>query len=245
MVGTIATPEIDQNDLVQLTQTLTLPAQPKGFPSDGGKVYVSFAINPTGNVSESDYTNNSSRSSQPVLIEAPFPELVVTAIDVPPIMQPGDTIQPTIRIANLGPASTSTQGPVTVDLVASTTRKFTSGSSILATYSVANVPGTSQVSSGTQIFGDTNLNPQNNTVTITGAAVTLPTSPKVYFIGVVVDPNHTIRQIRSIGGVEGRATHSACLSTSGRRSRDFLRRGSSTQVVAPITSNSPIRPMSP
>ncbi len=200
LIGSISTPAINQNDLTQLTQTLTLPAQPHGFPSDGGKVYVSFKINPSGNVQESDYTNNSSRSSTPVLIEAPFPELVVTAIDVPPVMQPGDTIQPTIRIANLGPGSTATQGPVTVSLVASTTRKFTSGSSILATYTVANIPGTSTVSSGTAIFGDTNLNPQNNTVTITGSAVTLPTSPKVYFIGVVVDPNHTIKQIRGIGG---------------------------------------------
>ena len=204
-IGSIATPQINQNDLLQLTQTLTLPAQPPGFPSDGGKFYVSFKINPTGKVVESDYTNNSSRSSQPVLIEAPFPELVVTAIDVPPVMQPGDTIQPTIRIANLGPGNTSTQGPVTVDLVASTTRKFTSGSSVLASYTVANIPGTSAVSSGTQILGDTNLDPQNNTVTINGAALTLPTAPKVYFIGVVVDPNHTIKQIRGIAAVSSDA----------------------------------------
>lgn len=201
MIGSIATPAINQNDLVQLTQTLALPAQPQGFPSDGGKVYVSFAINTTGSVQESDYTNNASRSHLPVSIEAPFPELVVTAIDVPPVMQPGDTIQPTIRIANLGPGSTSPQGLVTVALVASTTRKFTSGSSVLATYTVANIPGTSAVSSGAQIFGDTNLDPQNNTVTITGTPLTLPTAPKDYFIGVVIDPNHTIRQIQSIGGV--------------------------------------------
>jgi hypothetical protein len=200
LVGSIATPAINQNDLVQLTQTLTLPAQPAHFPGDGGKVFVHFVVNPGGKtVNESDYTNNTARSSLPVQIEVPLPDLVETAIDVPPVMQPGDTIQPTIRIANIGPASTSAQGPVTVVLVASTTRKFTSGSSILSTYTVANIPGTSQVSSDAQIVGDTNLNPQNNVVTITGAPVTLPTSPKVYFIGVVIDPNHAIQQIRSVG----------------------------------------------
>ena len=200
LVGLINTPEINQNDVIQLTQTLTLPSQPKGFPSDGGKVFVSFKVNPMGTVNESDYTNNFATSKQPVLIEAPFPELVVTAVDFPPVIQPGDTIAPTIRIANLGPASTAIQGPVTVELVASTTRKFTSGSSVVGTYTVTNIPGISQVSSGTTIVGDTNLNPQNNTVTITSAPVTLPVTPKVYFIGVVIDPNHTIKQIRTIGG---------------------------------------------
>jgi hypothetical protein len=203
LVGTFATPSLSQNSLVQLSQTLTLPAQPSGFPGEGGKVYVTFVVNPTGIVNESDYTNNSSRSSQPLLIEAPFPELVATAIDVPPVMQPGDTIQPTIRITNDGPSSTSSQGPVTVALVASTTHSFTSGSSVLATYTIANIPGTSQVSSGTADFADTNLVPQANTVTITGSAVTLPTAPRVYFIGVVIDPNQKIKQIRGVGGVGG------------------------------------------
>jgi hypothetical protein len=197
----ITVPAVTQNNLTRLTQTITLPAQPSGFPGDGGKLYVSFKINPTGTVSEADYTNNFSRSSHPVLIEAPLPELVVTGFDVPPVMQPGDTIAPTIRVSNLGPGSTGSQGPLTVALVASTNKQFTSGSSIIATYTVANIPGSAAVSTGSQIFGDTNLNPQANTVTINGAPVTLPVSPTVYFIGVVVDPNHTIKQISGIGGV--------------------------------------------
>jgi hypothetical protein len=199
-VANIGVPAVSQNNAIQETQTISLPAQPAGFPSDGGKLYVSFKINPTGTVNESDYTNNFSTSSHPVLIVAPLPELAATALDVPPVMQPGDTIAPTIRVTNFGPGSTGSQGPLTVALVASTDRRFTSGSSILATYTVANIPGISQVSTGAENFGIANLNPQQNTVTIASAPLTLPTTPKVYFIGVVVDPNHTIKQVRAIGG---------------------------------------------
>jgi hypothetical protein len=203
IAASIPVPAVIQNNLIQQTNTINLPFQPAGFPGDGGKVFVSFRINPTGNVNESDFTNNLSRSTLPVLIEAPLPELVVTNVDVPPVMQPGDTIQPTIRIANVGPASTAPQGPVTVALVASTDRTFNSGSSIIATYTVSNVPAISQVSSGSQVLALANLNPQQNTVTITGAPLTLPTMPKVYFIGVFIDPNHTIKQIHNIGGAAG------------------------------------------
>ena len=49
--GSIAVPARSaQNSLVQVSQTLTLPNQPSGFPGDGGKVYVSFLVNPNGNV---------------------------------------------------------------------------------------------------------------------------------------------------------------------------------------------------
>src|SRR5262249_41871001 len=52
-------------------------------------------------------------------------------------------------------------------------------------------------------FGLANLTPQQNTVTITGAPLTLPTTPKVYFIGVVVDPDGKIKQIHGISGITG------------------------------------------
>jgi hypothetical protein len=201
VVTNIAVPLVMQNNLIQQTQTITLPSQPARFPGDGGKLYVGFRINPTGNVNESDYTNNFSLSSHPVLIEAPLPELAVTGLDVPPVMQPGDTIQPTIRVTNFGPGSTGSQGPLNVALVASTTRTFNAGSSILATYTVANIPGIATVSTGTENFGLANASPQQNTVTITGAPLTLPTTPNVYFIGILIDPNHTIKQIHGISGI--------------------------------------------
>ncbi len=62
-------------------------------------------------------------------------------LSVPSRMQAGDTINPTIAIENLG---TADSGPVTVDLVESLTKSFTVGSSIIASYTVSNVPAASK-----------------------------------------------------------------------------------------------------
>jgi hypothetical protein len=200
LVGTIPVPAITQNNFVQGTSTLTLPSQPAGFPGDGGQVFVSFLINPTGQSPESDHTNNHAvSSSNPLLIEAPLPELVVTGLDLPPVMQPSDTVAPTIRIANIGPTDTTPQGPFTVALVASTQRKLNAGSTVVATYTVPGIPGVSRVSSGSQITGDVNLNPQANVATIVGAPVTLPVKPRVYYVGVVIDPAHHLKQLTATG----------------------------------------------
>ena len=183
-IGQFLTPYIPQNSAVQLTEALTLPSRPPGLPGPGGTIYLRFAVDPDGILAESDYTNNASQKAAPVRIEAPLPELTVTGLDVPPVMQPGDVIQPNIRVANVGTAPTSPQGPVTVDLVASRTPTFGPGSAILSTFTVANIP-------------------PSGAVTLTGAPVQLPTSPGVYSLGVVVDPNGTIKQLHTVGGIGG------------------------------------------
>ena len=95
-------------------------------------------------------------------------------------MQPGDTIAPEITIANFGSAATS--GTIQVALVASTTKSFTVGSSIIALYDIqTSIPGAYQS--------------ENNSLTFTGPAVTLPTSPSTYYIGIVVDPYGQITQL--------------------------------------------------
>jgi hypothetical protein len=197
LIGTFDIPAVRQNSDIQLTQTLTLPAQPTGFPGDGGAIQLVFQVNSKFNVFESDYTNDFSGPVN-VAIEAPLPELAVVGFDVPPVMQPGDTIQPNIRIANLGPADTAPQGPVTIALIASTTPAFTKGSTVVAAYTVANIPAQSLVPSKVALFGDANLVPPKNIVTIAGAPVTLPVSPKRFFIGVVIDPNNQIKQLRTV-----------------------------------------------
>ena len=200
LIGSFSAPLVPQNSEIQLNELLTLPNRPAGFPGDGGKIYVYFVANATNTVLETDLSNNFS-SNSPVKIEAPLPDLQPVALDVPPVINPGDTIQPNIEIANLGPASTLPQGPVTVDLVASVTPTFGPGSSILATYQVPFIPGISTVATETPLklaFGTANLTPQNNVVTITGSPVTLPATPGVYFIGVVVDPAGQNKQIRTI-----------------------------------------------
>jgi hypothetical protein len=183
LVGTIAVPTVKQNSLMQLTQTLALPEQPSGFSSTG-KVFIRFVVNPGGISPESDFTNNRGTGS-PVRLQASAPDLVVQGLDVPGTMQPGDTIQPNVGIANLG---TAASGPVTVELVASLTKTLDAGSSIVATYNLANIPGVSQSSTG-------------NVVQIVGAPVTLPTSPSNYSIGlyVVGQKGNKLSQVRHVG----------------------------------------------
>lgn len=198
LVGNIGLPSIEQNDLFTTTATTTLPNRPRNFPDDGGRVYVSFRINPTGASPEADITNNTARGNR-VRIAAPLPRLVTAGLDLPADLQPGDTIQPTLRIQNIGPADTAPQGPFTVALVASTTRRFDRFSSTVATYNVGNISGIATTSTASHGLGNQNLDPQNNVLTITGAPVTLPTTPAVYYLGVVIDPTRRLRQIARPG----------------------------------------------
>jgi hypothetical protein len=191
-------PTIPQNSTIQISQQITLPQQPLGFPGDGGKVYLVFKANSTGTVLESDYTNNVSPPTT-LFIEAPLPELAVVGFDVPPTMQPGDVIQPNIRIANFGPADTAAQGPLGIALVASTTKTFVPGfSTVIATYFVANVPGAQNIATEKPLFADANQSPQENVVTIAGNPVQLPNGPAKYYIGVVIDPFGLIKQLSSV-----------------------------------------------
>lgn len=197
-IGTIEIPGIDQNDVEQFTSTLVLPSRPPGFPKAGGAFDIFFQVNPARNVLETDYTNNLSTKSS-VLISQPLPQVVATDMALPATLQPGDTIAPAIRVTNFGPVDTALQGPITVSLVASVDRTFGPGSSVVATYTIDNIPGADTVPSQDQNFGVGNLNPQNNVVTINGAPVTLPVSPRNYYIGVVVDPTGSFQQLGRIG----------------------------------------------
>jgi hypothetical protein len=200
-IGSISVPSVLQNSDTTLTQTLTMPSQLPGFPGSG-TVYVSFAVDPFHTIPESDYTNNAS-GPKPLVIAPALPALVAAGLDVPPVMQPGDTINPNIRIDNLGPADTATQGPVTVDLIASTTPTFNSGSTIVASYTVANIPGIQNNPEQTPTIAPSqSLNQAANSVLIAGSPVTLPALPKNYYIGVVIDPNLTIKQLHKIGKVK-------------------------------------------
>lgn len=199
LVGTVDVPGQPGNSAQQVVGTITLPEKPARMPGDGGEVYLTFRVNPDGNVFESDLTNNWDRPGVPVKIQAPLPQLAVVGFAVPPRMQPGDTIQPDIRIGNLGPVDTAYQGDLTVLLVASTSPTFNSGSSVLATYHVQNVPGQALVPSVGAIYPDANVIPSENTVTISGEPVTLPTAPAEYYLGVVVDPYDTIHELSEVG----------------------------------------------
>ncbi len=186
-IGTIQAPPVSQNSLEQLAAEFTLPSRPAGFQGPGGRFFVRFEV-------------NSSYLSRPVPVRITnyvLPELRAISLYTPPTMQPGDTIAPVIQIENLGTAPTDTQGPLTVALVASVTPSFTIGSSIVAEYTINNIPGVSQTPTrgDYKTFARRNLTAPNNVVTINGSPVTLPTMPANYYLGVVVDPNGSFRQL--------------------------------------------------
>jgi hypothetical protein len=196
-LGTIEAPPISQNSVEQLADSFTLPARPAGFPGAGGKFYVWFVADLSNNVLEVSKANNISRPVAVRVTSQPLPELRTIALAVPSKLSPGDTITPMIQIENLGTADPNLQGPVTVDLVASVTRSFTLGSSIIASYTLTSVPPVSgtPTSGNYKTFAKMIINQPQNTFSISGAAVTLPVSPATYFIGVVIDPLGKINQL--------------------------------------------------
>jgi hypothetical protein len=203
LIGEIPVPGVPQNSLVTVSQTLLMPAKPFRFPGSGGFVYLAFRADDLREVRDLDRTNNLS-PIVPVQIEAALPDLAAIAIDVPPTMQPGDVIAPSIKIANYGTVDTATQGPVTVLLVASTDTNYGPTDVILGRYQITDLPGLSQAPQRRTVLGDVTLdNPPNvttlETTTDGQQNVTLPTGLGSYFIGVIVDPLNTIRELHEVG----------------------------------------------
>ncbi len=202
---TVQAPAMSQNDIENFNVSLTLPSKPAGFRASG-VYYIRLVANVNKTVVESNYSNNLSAPIPVRFISTALPELVATAVDLPDSLQPGDTVAPTFQITNLGTANTDTQGSVQVALVASTTPDFNLGSSIVGLYTLpTGIPGQSDApvsNSAThhaRLYKSNlytnNVTPANNVETYTGAAVTLPTSPSTYYLGVVVDPYNTLRQL--------------------------------------------------
>ena len=89
--------------------------------------------------------------------------------------------------------------------MASTSPDFNLGSSIVGLYTLPAIPGQSSVPvtnsarhharlHGSTIYNN-NMTPAHNVATFTGAAVTLPTSPSRYYLGLVIDPYNTLTQL--------------------------------------------------
>ncbi|MGZ3380324.1 MAG: hypothetical protein ACXVBB_08665, partial [Isosphaeraceae bacterium] len=204
-IGTATAQALSQNDIERFNVSLTLPQQPTGFRA-AGVYYIRLVANQTQSVLESNFSNNVSAPIPVRFISQALPQLQATALDLPDSMQPGDTVVPTFQITNLGTANTDTQAPVQVALVASVTPSFTLGSSIVALYTLpAGIPGQSSAPvknsahHHARLYGSTiynnNVTPAQNVETFTGAAVTLPTSPSTYYLGLVIDPNNTLKQL--------------------------------------------------
>ena len=201
-IGGIDVPYLRQNSTFQLEGELAMPdTQPRGFPGSGGQLWVWFRADDTNTVSEIDNTNNVSRGAQSVQLFAPLPQLAIIALDVPPVISPGDAIAPSFKIANFGTVDTQPQGDVLVQIVASTDRNYGPEDIILGSYNIANIEPLANAPTLHQtVLGDVTLDNQPNILTIGGQEFTLPSDPKQYFIGVIADPLHTIRQISDLDG---------------------------------------------
>jgi hypothetical protein len=204
-IGDIPIPGVLQNSKIEVSSTLTMPAQPRGFPGDGGQLFVFFRADDLHQMNELDRTNDVAIGSQPVQIAAPLPDLAAIAIDVPAVMQPGDVIAPEIKVANFGTVNTNTQGPLTVDLVASSDPNFGPGDVILDSVQVPSLPPLSVAPSQFTVLGDATLDDPANVVSLQLPQATLPLSTTGYFIGVIVDPFNQIREIREIGAASSPA----------------------------------------
>ena len=104
----------------------------------------------------------------------------VVRFDVPPVMQPGDSIRPSIVVANFGSVETGA-GPNEVLLVTSRSPRFGADTRILARYTFGNIP----------VGGN---------ATIEGDPVRLPATQRVFYIGVLVGGRNTdVRVSRRVG----------------------------------------------
>ena len=155
---------------------------------------------------ESNFSNNVSAPIPVRFVSGHCQSFKATALDVPDSLQPGDTVAPTFQITNLGTANTDPQGPVAGSPCGIHVTRFQPGQ--LDCGALYTALGHSEASptprcriahvimpgSGHTIYNN-NVTPGANVVTYTGAAVTLPTSPSTYYLGVVVDPYNTLKQL--------------------------------------------------
>ncbi len=178
-LGDLAVPAINQNSFAVVSGDITLPARPAGFPQFG-KIYLTYVV--------SGYAD---QSHQPITLGLALPNLVVTSFSVPTPLTPGATVTPIIQIANLG---TAPSGSFQVKVVASTSQNYGPGNEVLATYTVTNIPPLSAVTTTLPYAGSLNVETPTNVVTLDSQAITLPTTPPIYYLGVKVDPLNTVLQ---------------------------------------------------
>ncbi|WP_165248589.1 hypothetical protein [Paludisphaera soli] len=226
-VGTIEAPYLTQNNIEQFEATITLPERPAGFPASGAFT-VRLVANADRTVLESNYRNNVSPPLNVQLTPTPAtPALRAITFDVPGGLAPGDVIAPYIQIANLGAAPLTSD--VEVAVVASTTPDFNLGSSIVSIYTIGGgvnglssvpLPNSARHGRGFRALQRNNIiTPRSNVVTIQGANVALPTSPNLYYLGIVIDPYNKLnlpnQPANRLELVQRVATNSSGLSPTG------------------------------
>lgn len=195
-IGSVVVPGAPQNSFQQIEGVVSMPrTRLRRFPGSGGTVYAYFKIDTARLTPDANRLSNVNRVGVPILLAPPLPDLEAIALDLPPVMQPGDAVQPWIKVANFGTVDTAPQGPLVVDLVASTDTAFGPGDIILAQFTLDSLPPLSLVPTRGIVPGDVNVETPANVVTLQGPVVVLPPMPAVYNVGVIVDPFNTIREV--------------------------------------------------
>lgn len=202
LIGAIDVPTVRQNSIVRVSDTVTIPdaaALGRRFPEGGGTLFLTLRADDGRVVQEVDERNNRTADEAiPVRVAQALPDLEAVGLDLPPNLNPGDAIRANIEVANFGAVPSNQQGPVTVFLVASQDPFFGPGDAILDTFLIDNIPGLSEAPTRRLTLGDANLDNPPNIVARAGTVVNLPTSPESYFLGLIVDPNDTIREISEL-----------------------------------------------
>lgn len=199
-IGTIDVPALSQNSVATITETLMMPERTRGLPPNGGSIHVFFRADDGRQVVEQDETNNFGGRGVPVRMALGLPDLFAINLDVPPNLQPGDAILPTVLLANYGTRNPSDQGTFEVDLVLSTDEHFGPGDTILHRFTVGDVPPLAEVPMRHTVLGDVNIDTTANIISlIPDDVLTLPDAPSSYFLGVVVDPTNQIVELSEIG----------------------------------------------
>lgn len=202
LIGSINVPAIPGNTVTELSQTFArIPSRPAGFPNIGGEVQLAFEIDAQSASSDLDRTNNSTfrRPGQAVKIVAAFPDLSVVGLDLPPVMQPGDVVQPNIQVANNGAATAGVGTPIDVALIASTDPNFRRDVRVLDTYTIRSLPGLSEVPMQTTVLGDGGIDRPINISELNGDPVLLPNFATEYYVTAVVDPLNRAEETRDQG----------------------------------------------
>ena len=201
LIGTIAVPAIPANTSFQINQTFSaIPGRPRGFPNFGGEVQLAFQSDVALASPDLDLTNNNTfrAAGQAVKIVAPLPDLAVVGLDVPPVMQPGDVIQPNLQVANNGAIAAGVTTPVDVNLIASPDPNFRRGVRVLDSYTITSLPGLSVVPQRPTVLGDGGIDLPSNIRELRGNPVQLPNFAAEYYITAVVDPLDTVPEGRDL-----------------------------------------------
>jgi hypothetical protein len=228
---------VPQNSVEPFTVgPITLPARPKGFPGGRGTFYIRLMANSSATAFETNPENNLSPPIPVHVVSNALPELRAVAMLVPPVMQPSDTISPTVQIENFGTAGTIKQGPVEVWLVESPTPNFSVVSQMIASKTItSDIPPLSETPTqgNPATFGEASLMPPNNVTTFTFPPVTLSPAPSKFYLGVVVDPFGTLNQL----SVPKNALEQ--IHKVGPPIKHLPPANSSGQVITPLTGQFP------